>query len=155
MLLVSFWHIVHRFVECLNDVVFLNAVLYNNFLNVFFFFLLSIVWDFVCWLKKKKFPKYLTPEKNIYIENKLVLIDIEEKFQIEDVQHETFIPVPRNCTFARGQWHSPKVGTRRATECLQVLWPISVENTRRTLSPRVKGLLPWSCGSVYRSQSLW
>lgn len=38
MLLVSFWHIVHRFVECLNDVVFLNAVLYNNFLNVFFFF---------------------------------------------------------------------------------------------------------------------
>lgn len=47
------------------------------------------------------FPKYLTPEKNIYIENKLVLTDIKE-FQIEDVQHETFTPVPRHCTFPRG-----------------------------------------------------
>lgn len=33
-------------------------------------------------LKKKMFPKYLTPGKNI--SNKLVLIEIEEKFQIED-----------------------------------------------------------------------
>lgn len=32
--------------------------------------------------KKKMFPKYLTPGKNI--SNKLVLIEIEEKFQIED-----------------------------------------------------------------------
>lgn len=36
----------------------------------------------IAFKKKKMFPKYLTPGKNI--SNKLVLIEIEEKFQIED-----------------------------------------------------------------------
>ena len=42
MLLASFGHLVHRFVKCLNDVVFLNAVLWNNFLNVFSFHCLGL-----------------------------------------------------------------------------------------------------------------
>lgn len=42
ILLASFGHLVHRFVKCLNDVVFLNAVLWNNFLNVFSFHCLGL-----------------------------------------------------------------------------------------------------------------
>lgn len=63
----SFWHIVHRFVGCLNDVVFSKCC---SLKQLFECFLLSIVWDFVCWFKKKKkkmFPKYLTPGKRFQI----------------------------------------------------------------------------------------
>lgn len=103
-LLASFWRTVHRSVECFNDVVFLNAVLSPS--NVFSLFLLAFHCFGLCMLVlKAMFPKYFTPENIYWI--KLVLIEAEGKFLIEDAQQKMFTPVPLlYIVFSQGNsWH--------------------------------------------------
>lgn len=54
------------------------------------------------YVKKKMFPKYLTPGKKNFL-NQLVLTEMEENFQNEDRQHTVLTPVKLSCTFPRRQ----------------------------------------------------